>query len=80
MLAAYWDEAPAAGLTVFGTGGGDSGHSFSPSRSSGDAQPLAMLQVNPARQSLDLIGDLKFVAVHLPLDANQPIEMHTFGL
>ena len=27
----------------------------------------------------DLIGDLKFVAVHFPLDADQKIEMHPFG-
>jgi hypothetical protein len=27
-----------------------------------------------------LIGDLKFVAAHLPLDADEPIEVHTFSL
>src|ERR1700682_1394539 len=71
MLVPFWNQEPAAGVTVFGTRGSDSGHCFSPSRSLGNSEHLE----NPP----GLIGDLKFVAVHFPLDADQKIEMHTFG-
>jgi hypothetical protein len=33
-----------------------------------------------AECTLRLLGDLKLIAVHLPLDANEEIEMHAFGL
>jgi hypothetical protein len=71
MLEVYGHQAPEAGVTVFGTRGGDSGHWFSPSRSLGRSRHFAALE--------GLIGDLKFVAAHFPLDSNKEIKMHAFG-
>ncbi len=62
MLAPFCNQGPVAGVTVFGTRGGDSGHWLS---------HLVLYPILNLLQCLSfLTRDLKFVAVHFPLDAD----------
>ena len=73
MLTESGNQTPAAGVTVFGTGRGDSGHCL---------EPFSLIRPfgNFLQKTPRLIGDLEFIADNLPLDANEPIKMHALGL